>query len=824
MAKHAFLDSPPAALASAVAAERRDAEPTAEWTGRRLGAYRIIREIGRGGMARVFLAERALGDFEQRVAVKLLRPGLDTPIDRSRFRAEQQILAWLDHPSIARLLDGGVTPEGQPYLILEFVDGQSIDAYCEERGLGVRQRLQLFLTVLDAVQYAHRNLIVHRDLKPSNILIDRDGRVKLLDFGLAKLLQPTSPPDPLLSHTHQRWLTPEYAAPEQILGRRVSTLTDVYQLGAVLYRLLAGMPPFSRDASVHEVEASVLGREPDLPSVAADRSSPGQGRQVRGDLDAIVLKALGKDPDERYATAESLGDDVRRHLTGLPVLARRQTAGYRARRFARRHRRETIAAVGIALSLVAGASIAGVEARRTAIQRDRAEAASRDAAGVTNFVLGLFDASDPGEARGDTLTASELVRRGVTRAARMDGNPAQVASMLEITSRLYIGLGRYDESHTVLERALALRRGRGRPDNLEVAATLRQLALSLRSLGRYAEADSVARKAFDIQRRILGSRDPALAYTLHQLGSLSVYRGDLITAEDLHRRALALRISALGAEDSLTGVSHLYLGSILRSRGRADDAEREFRRALSIFERVGAPEQELAQATMQIAYLLAAQASRRAEAEPLFRRGLEIRRRVYGRDHPMTASALGDLADYLSQSGNLAEAVPMARSQLRILERAYGDEHPSTAAAFSTLALVLARAGEAAEAEDLFRRALAVERRVHGDVAGREINLAELLIDRGSYAEAEPLLRDALRIRTRLAGPESPNTAYARGLLGRLLTLTGDYAAADTLLHGAIGTTERQVLPSQPSVRQLRGWLTALDSARSRAAGSGGLR
>jgi serine/threonine-protein kinase len=263
-----YLASPPVISAAALVAEAHEAAAGETVEGRRIGAYRLVRQIGRGGMSRVYLAARADGAFEQQVALKVLRPGLDAEIDRNRFRAERQILATLDHPHIARLLDGGITDDGAPYLVLEHVDGQPIDAYCNEQSLDVAARLRLFVDVADATQHAHRRLVVHRDLKPSNIFVTRDGAVKLLDFGLAKLLEADSRTDApaLATHTANRWMTPEYAAPEQVRGESVTTLTDVYQLGAVLYQLLAGVPPFGhRLASVHELEERVLRHEPPRP-------------------------------------------------------------------------------------------------------------------------------------------------------------------------------------------------------------------------------------------------------------------------------------------------------------------------------------------------------------------------------------------------------------------------------------------------------------------------------------------------------------------------------------------------------------------------------
>ena len=354
-----FLDSPPGAIAAALVAESRESESglaADSFTGRRIGAYRVDRELGRGGMSRVFLAERADGEFEQQVALKLLRPGLDSDLDLARLRAERQILASLNHPNIARLFDGGVTDEGLPYLVMEYIDGQPLDRYCEERGLTIRQRLEIFRTVAEATEYAHRNLVVHRDLKPSNILVTADGTVKLLDFGLAKLLEPDARTPMPTTRAGHGWMTPEYAAPEQISGTGVNTVTDVYQLGVVLYELLAGRLPFAHHRSLYELQTAILGEEPAPPSAAVLRAraagapndsgatgEPGdvaraRSRALRGDLDAIVMKALHKEPDRRYPSAAALREDLSRHIEGRVVAARPDRAGYRLRKFVRRHR------------------------------------------------------------------------------------------------------------------------------------------------------------------------------------------------------------------------------------------------------------------------------------------------------------------------------------------------------------------------------------------------------------------------------------------------------------------------------------------------------
>ena len=332
-----FLESPPVAAAAALVAEARAARPPIE--GRRIGAFSVVRLIGRGGMSRVYLAERADGEFEQQVALKVLRPGLDSDSDRERLRAERHILATLNHPNIGRLFDDGVTDDGLPYLVLEYVHGEPIDKYCAAKQVSIAERLRLFLDIAEAVQYAHRNLVVHRDLKPSNVLVTGEGRVKLLDFGLAKLLGGELPPGDVVStQPRTRWMTPAYAAPEQVLAQPVTTATDVYQLGVVLYELLTGRLPFAHRArTLREMEDAILHSEPAAPSLAV--------KALHGDLEAIVLMALRKKPDERYDSVAVFADDVRRHLSGQPVLARRHSLLYRARRFLRRNGPAVVAGV-----------------------------------------------------------------------------------------------------------------------------------------------------------------------------------------------------------------------------------------------------------------------------------------------------------------------------------------------------------------------------------------------------------------------------------------------------------------------------------------------
>lgn len=816
-----FLESPPASAAAAVLAEAKVAYGMEG--GGRVGAYRIEREIGRGGMSRVFLAERADGHFEQRVALKLLRPGLDTELDRARFRAERQILATLNHPNIARLLDGGLTDGGYPYLVLEYVEGHPIDAFCEEHALTIRQRLELFLMAAEATQYAHRNLVVHRDLKASNIFVSVDGAVKLLDFGLAKLLEPSVYGDERSStQTVAHWMTPEYAAPEQIRRESVTTLTDVYQLGVVLYRLLSGRLPFTAPhGDLRELEAAVLAGHATPPSVVVERSDHYRARALRGDLDAIVSMAMHPDPSRRYASADALADDIRRHLSGHPVRARHITTAYRARRFVRRHRAESVAGLAILISVLGGAGVSVWQARRAARQRDLAEVASRESQAVTSFVIGLFEVNDPAGARGDTLTAGQLVERAAARAALLRGQPVAEARMLEITARLYRSLGQYAKAIATLEQAIAIRRSLPSGDQMELAAALDEMARLKLSTGRYATGDTIAREALRIQERLDGPRSPAVGRTFTTIGDLAVYRGDLAAAEQRYRRAFEIFREAVGPDDSLTINSRLKVGSTLRREGRTDEAEREFRSALETRQRtLPANDPEVAEAMLKVAYVLDEDRGRYAEAEPLYQRALEIRRRAFGDASPLVAATMFDIAGLQSRLGERDAAVATARQALDIAQRAYGRNHPDVADFTAELASRLREAGKLEEAEALYRRAIAIDASTRGpaheNIAGVETELSNLLLSRGDYAAADSTARDAVRIRVQANGPNSPSVAVTEGMLGMVLTREAKYAQADSVLRKAIAIIERQVGRGHPDVRRLYGWLADLQAARGR--------
>ena len=429
----------------------------------RVGPYRLLEEIGRGGMARVFEAERTAGGFDQKVAIKLIRWRGQSEAVRERFQQERQILAGLSHPAIAGLLDGGET-EGHPWFAMELVDGDPIESYCRAHGLGLGPRVELFIKVAEAVGYAHRSLVVHRDLKSSNVLVTRAGDVKLLDFGIAKLVQPEAAE---LTSVDQQPMTPEFASPEQVLGERVTTASDVYQLGHLLYRLLTDRSPYPGDTTTpsyfHRAiltdtpappsQAALASSEPEPDPVAgSERSSVPWAAELRGDLDAIVLKALRKEPERRYATVEGLLEDLSAHLHGRPVKARPDSLGYRLRKFLARHRAAVGVAMAASLLLAAAAVLFTVRLTR---ERDRAVREARKATAVAEFLAETFGASDPSLAQGELPTARDLLDRGAARIeAELAEEPEVRADLLETMGLAYRSLGLYEPAEELL-RGLA---------------------------------------------------------------------------------------------------------------------------------------------------------------------------------------------------------------------------------------------------------------------------------------------------------------------------------------------------------------------------------
>jgi eukaryotic-like serine/threonine-protein kinase len=761
----------------------------AETADRRIGPYRLLRELGRGGMGVVYLAERVEGGFRQRVAIKLLKLGMDSDAILQRFLRERQILAGLDHPNVARLIDGGLTEEGRPYFAMELVEGEPLTTYCASRKLDLPERLGLFEVVCRAVQYAHGRLVIHRDLKPSNLLVSAEGRLKLLDFGIAKLLGDGEEGEVAgsLTETGLLPLTPQYAAPEQIRGEQVTTSTDVYALGLVAYELLTGRLPYGGDGHNREdLARAVCEVDPPPPSQTPIVSIP---RALRRDLDAVVLKALRKEPRRRYGSAEALAEDVRRCLTGQPVQARPDSVRYRAAKFVRRHKVGVGAAVAAMLSLLVG--LIGI-----GWQRDRARLEAARAERVREFLIGVFKASDPAEAEGKEITARELLERGTERIEKeLAGQPAEQAELLHTMSVSFRGLGRYDRARALEERSLEIFRGLYGPEHVLVARGLGTLAVILSSQGEYVAAEDSNRQALAMLRRLLPADDPKVVARMEDLADLLTSRTKLEEAETLVREVLAIRRRRLGPDHSETASSVASLAFLLYSKGEFAAAAEHYREALRVQRgRSGDLHPEVATSLSSLGASLLSRGDALG-AEAAHREALSIRRRLFGEEHPSVSMSLHHLAATLQSKGDLPGAEGLYRQALAADRKILGEEHPKIAVTLGNLASAVAEQERYAEAMALFDQAIALQRRGndedHPRLARTLERKASALIAKGEPSTALVLLEEALAIYRARSGPDHPSVAGALVDVAACRAELGEAAEAERLYREALDLQRR---------------------------------
>ncbi|MBD3258600.1 tetratricopeptide repeat protein [candidate division GN15 bacterium] len=728
--------------------------------GKRIGPYRLVSHLGAGGMGTVYVAERIDGHFRREVALKLIKLGMDSEHILQRFQAERQILAQLDHPNIARLLDGGLTDDGRPYFTMEYVKGEPIDRYCRSRELSVEERLRLFETVCATVQYAQENLIVHRDLKPSNILVTEDGQVKLLDFGVAKVLGVSMPYDVPsdLTRTGFRVMTPSYASPEQIRGERVTTASDVYSLGVVLFELLTGRKPFDlANKSAGEIEEEVQNTAPPRPSAVVDddhvepsdtHTARALRRRLRGDLDNICLMALRKEPARRYRTAEQLRADIQRHLDNRPIHARPSSFGYKARKFIERNRAGLTA---MAAMLIVAASLVAFYTVRLAEERDLARREADKAEQVTDFLIGLFEIADPNMTGGEEVTARELLVEGSERIeTELADQPEIQANLLSVIGNVYYEMGLLAASDSMLtlavERQLALT-GENHPDyasyvnmlavskqelgdyegaevlyrraidlmaeihgpnSLDHASVLTNLASLLRGQGRYKECEPMLREALTIRRQLLGNDHIDVAHSLNHLGRLLTVRGDLEDAKPLLLEALAIRESAVGELNAETVASLGSVGGLYRSLGQRDSSIYYYRRAIaSATTLFGEDHHYVGGLTNSLGHVLR-EDRQFDEAEKLFRRSLGILERMLPEGHANLAYPKVGLGLVLSQTGRATDGERYLREAVAVREAGLGVDHYMTAIANNSLGYNLYKQQRYSEARGRLERSFNV--------------------------------------------------------------------------------------------------------------------
>ena len=741
-------------------------------TGERIGAYRLLTELGRGGMGTVYLAERADGQYRQRVALKLIRHGKRGDEIVRRFLLEREILARLQHPNIARLLDGGLTEDGLLYFVMEYVNGVSIDTYCEENDPDLKERLNLFFGVCEAVQYAHQNLVIHRDLKPSNILVTERGQVKLLDFGIAKLLDAESyPEDVPQTRTGMRLMTPEYASPEQARNEPVTTASDVYALGLILYKLLTGHRAFDlAGKSASEIEHIVCQVYPKRPSWAVGRN--GQDtletettatestartshterlrRQRSGDLDVIVMKALRKEPARRYATVAELVDDLRRHLRGMPVQARPATVRYLAGRFIRRHRVGVAAACLVGLLLIAYAGTVTLKNREISRALDQKNQ-------LTEVLTDIFAASDPDNAQGEEITVRDLLDTWTIARieAEFPNQPLLQADLMHVIGRTYKGLGLHDKSLEYLDASLTLRRANLRAPDADIAETLNELGWLHRLRGKYEEAEPLLQEAVAMWKALPGY--------------------------------------VIGEAESL-----IELGVLLRQTDNLNEAVQRYNEALTLLRQAVEGDHEDIATTLNNLGLIEEQQGNDARAETLYTESYEMRQRLFGDMHPRTVAPLQNLGSLLKDRGRYPKADSLLQKALTIRQATLGDEHPALAIILNKLGSLKHSLGQYDIAESYYEQAFVIERKQyhenHRNLAVTYTNLALVNHDQKDYDRAASFYNQALAIREKVYGDSSIQVARHWALMGRFERDRGNYSQAERLFEQAI-RIQRPLLP-----------------------------
>lgn len=621
-------------------------------TGETVGPYKLVARIGEGGMGNVWLAERIDGRFERQVAVKFLHFAAASQGIVERFKREGVILGQLTHPHIAELIDAGVAVQGEPYLVLEYVKGKQIDEYCDEHTLSVDARIKLFLDVLGAVAHAHANLIVHRDIKPSNVLVSIQGGVKLLDFGIAKLLEDDTMVGvaTLLTREGGGAMTPLFAAPEQVTGGPITTATDVYALGALLFLILTGHHPVGPGPhSPMDLVKAITETEPPRPSEAVDALHEGTARKrgasperlqrsLRGDLDLIVGKALKKKPQERYSSVGAFTDDLRRYLQHEPISARPDSVYYRLRKYVRRHRVGVAVGASLALVLAGFSVIQAVELRRITRERDRADR-------IAAFMASMFRVSDPSEARGNTITAREILDKASKDIGMgLAKDPELQAQMMDLMGQVYISLGLYANAQPLLEQSIQLWTREKGPRSREALQARHNLARVVGSQGHHADAEKLERQNLEIYRNDLGLRNVEAIRAMTALGVAVENEARYREAEAIDREALEVARTVLGPENPDTLTSLNSLGNALQEQGRYP------------------------------------------EAEKIHSQAVEARRRVLGNDHPQTLISMHYLAGDYRGEGNYAQAEQLDRQVLEIRIRVLGPEHPYTLSSMRDMA------------------------------------------------------------------------------------------------------------------------------------------
>ena len=775
-----------------------------------IGPYQLLQPIGSGGMGEVWLAEQ-INPVRRRVALKLIKAGMDTGEVVARFQSERQALALMDHPSIAKVFDAGSTAQGRPYFAMEYITGVPITTYCDQHRMTLRQRLELFVQVCEGVQHAHQKAIIHRDLKPSNILVGEvDGNPvpRIIDFGIAKAVSQPLTAATLFTLTGSILGTPAYMSPEQAgsSGADVDTRTDVYSLGVVLYELLVGARPLDfHELAFDEILRRLREQEAPRPStrlralggqssaMAQDRGAdpPILARQLRGDLDAIALKALEKDRSRRYGSPSDLAADIKRYLNNEAVLAVPPSVAYRARKFERRYRGAliTIGAFALVLILAAAVSIR---------QSVRANSEAAVAQAVSDFLQNdLLAQASPftqwgpiGKTDPDLKVRTALDRAAARITGRFQRQPEVEAAIRDTIGQTYMELGLHSEARKQFERALDLHGRALRSDNPKTLRTSSRLAEAIGSEGRYAQAGALFGQVLNIQRRVLGPEHPDTLHSMYHLANIYREQGKYAQSEALLGQAFQISRRVFGPEDVHTLDCMDRLAEVYYREGKYPQAEALGGQVSEIRRRVLGLEHPNTTISMSdLANVYVAQ-GRYAMAEALYSQIMDIRRRVMGTEHPFTLAAMNNLAGLYSEQGKYAQAEALNIQTLEIRRRVLGPEHPETLMSMENLACAYFYQSTYSRAEALFAQTLAIQRRALGPESRLTLdtlsNAAFMYQREGKYSLAEKYAAEVLAAWRHALGPDSPVTMEAAADLALAYQSQDKFAESEPLAREAL--------------------------------------
>lgn len=784
---------------------------------KQFGPYRILELLGEGGMGVVYLAER--DDLGTQVAVKVLRDAWVSPARRERFASEQRTLAQLNHPLIARLYDADTLEDGTPWFVMEYVDGVPLTQYCREQKCSVKQRLDLFRSVCEAVQHAHANAVIHRDLKPSNILVKRDGTIRLLDFGIAKQLE-TLDLQVDQTMTGLRMMTPAYASPEQVRGERVGISTDVYSLGVILYELLTQQLPLDLSGLTPAEAASVVAEhEPGKPSTAVKRSAgseqpaaviaPSLSKLAWADLDVLCLNAMHKDPLRRYRSVEALMRDVDHYLKSEPLEARPDAWQYKIGKFVRRNRR-AVAATAVSLVLVVG--LVTFFTIRLARARDIALAEAARTQRIQQFMANLFQGGDAAAGPSDSLRVVTIVDRGVQEAKTLTSDPKVQAELYENLGAIYQKLGKFEAADSLLSSALSQRKSIFGPDSPEVAESLTALGLLRSDQAHLEEAEQLTGQGVEMAKRHLPPNHPAVARATLAFGKVLAERGSYERAIPALNEAVRLE-SAKGVAPADLANSLSALANAQYRAGHYDICKPLYARVLAMHRQIYGVGHPLVAEDLGSLGAVQRDLGFYGEADVLDRQALAIVQSYYGKDSPKTADRLTSLAESLNYENKYDEAASALNEALAIQQRAYGPVHPSVAEILNELGNVASMNNHLDEAEAYFQRSVEIYRTIYGDhhylVAIALSNLASIYTDRKNYARAEELFRDVVRRYKETLPADNVNIGIAEVKLGRAVLRQNRFKDAEPETMAGYDILSKQSSPSTSFIRAARKDLAA---------------